>query len=377
MNIYIVQGGIGKHVMFSSLIEKLSERDGEKIMILSPYPDLFKFHPQVELSGDFAHPGFYDKYIKGTENNVLFQEPYFSNYAKGESHLIQCWAELYGLKYEYDLPDIYVDDFATEECERFVEQFPEFIVVQFSGGQSPINADLNRPFQNIGQIKDYPREMAQEVVNKIKEKYENMTIVNYAMPNEATYNLENTVHLETPYLFYVALLQHCKSFISIDSSLQHFAANRYNQKNGVVLWGSTGPIALGYGKNINLTNKTTEEHTHRPLTSTLGDLYNEDGSPWKHEDIDCIKVDPDEIVKSLELSIDYNEGIELDESNVVVNSSIIDINEKTRNMLAGLEAQMNEINTKYQTVIDAYIASQDKEGKYNLSRDGKKLIKVG
>ena len=44
MNIYIVQGGIGKHVMFSSLIEKLVEKDGEKIIIVSAYPDLFKYY---------------------------------------------------------------------------------------------------------------------------------------------------------------------------------------------------------------------------------------------------------------------------------------------------------------------------------------------
>ena len=87
MNIYIVQGGIGKHVMFSSIIEKLA--NGEKISIVSAYPDLFKYHPQVEKSVSFHEAGFYDKYIKDTENNVIYHEPYYSNYVKGKTHFIE------------------------------------------------------------------------------------------------------------------------------------------------------------------------------------------------------------------------------------------------------------------------------------------------
>lgn len=376
MNIYIVQGGIGKHVMFSSLIEKLAEKDGEEIIILSAYPDLFKFHPKVKLSGNFGHAGFYDKYIKNTKNNIIYNEPYFSNYAKGETHLIQNWIEMCGLLYEYDTPDIYIDDYAAEECGRFIKDFPEFIIVQFSGGQSPINADLNRPFINIGQIKDYPREMAQNVINQIKKKYENMAVINYSMPNEATYNLDGCIHLETPYLFYIALLCQCKSFISIDSSLQHFASNRYNQKNGVVLWGSTGPVCLGYKKNINLTNKKTDDHTMRPLCSTIGDIFNEDGSPWKHEDETCMNIDPKIILDSLDESINHNEKVERDLSNIIKDPSIIEINDKTINMLATLENQIQTMNTQYKTVIDTYVASQNKEGNYNITSDGRRLVKV-
>jgi hypothetical protein len=378
MNIYVVQGGIGKHVMFSSLIEKLAEKDGEKILVVSAYSDLFKFHPKVEFSADFGQAGFYDKYVKETEHKIIYSEPYYSGYVRGKTHLIQNWAELYGVNYENDVPDIYMDDYSLEECERFVEDFPNFIITQFSGGQSPINADLSRPFTgHNGQIRDYPRELAQEVVNKIKKKYPDMTIVNYSMPNESTYNLKDTTPLESPYLFYVSLATYCKSFISIDSSLQHFAANRYNQKQGVVIWGSTSPDCLGYSKNINLTNKSTEDHVMRPLCSPLGDIFNEDGSPWSFNDADCTKVSPNDIVKAVETTMKNNDKVDVDKSNIVKNTSMIDVNEKTRNMLTSIEIQMRYLNDKYQAIIDTYVASQDKEGRYNLSKDGKKLIKAG
>ena len=124
--------------------------------------------------------------------------------------------------------------------------------------------DVNRPHINNSQIKDYPRHLAQELVNKIKDKYPDIAILNYSLPNEASYNLKNCVQIEAPFLFYVALLQYCKTFIAIDSSLQHFAANRHNDKQGVILWGATDPKCLGYKKNINITNRIRSGN-NRPI----------------------------------------------------------------------------------------------------------------
>lgn len=374
MNIYIVNGGIGKHIMFSSIIEKLAAT--EKIIIVSSYPELFKFHPKVERSSTFYEPGFYDQYIKDTDNNIIYHEPYFSNYVRGKTHFIRELANLHGVDYTDDTPDIFIDDFAVEEAERFIKNFPEFIITQFSGGQSPINFDRNRPFINTGQIKDYPGNLAQELVDKIKEKYPTMVILNYALPNEATYNLTGCIQIEAPFLFYVCLLKYCKSFISIDSSLQHFAANRYNIKKGVVLWGTTSPICLGYNKNINLSNKKEKEHTMRPLCSSVGDIFNKDGSPWKPDDIECMNINPSLILDSLNQCIAFNNDIDIDLTNIIKNESIIEVNEKTRYMLISVEKQINELSKKYQTIIDTYVASQNKEGRYNISKDGKKLFKV-
>lgn len=375
MNIYIVQGGIGKHVMFSSLIEKLSEKDGEKIIIVSAYPDLFKYHPRVEISANFHEPGFYDKYIKGTSNNVIYREPYYSNYVKGETHFIQELAGLLEVEYDNDLPDIYVDKFALEESERFIENFPKFIATQFSGGQSPLGFDANKPFFNNGQLKDYPRDKAQEVVDMIAKEYPDYKILNYALPNEQTYNLKNTIHIESPYLFYVSLLTRCKSYIGIDSSLQHFAANRYNKNKGIVLWGSTNPKCLGYEKNFNLS--ITDKHTMRPLCNTIGDVFNEDKNHWQHPDVECMKYDPAFVIDKLDDCIKYNTNLPNQLAvNIVENDNMIDINEKTQKLLIDIENDVGRLNAKYQNVIDAYVAANDKEGTYRVSGDRKRLIKA-
>lgn len=375
MNIYTVQGGIGKHVMFSALIEKLSEKDGDKIIVVSAYPDLFKYHPRVEVSANFHEAGFYDKYIKGTDNNIIAREPYLSNYIKGEMHFIEALAELLEVEYDNDLPDIYIDNFAIEESQRFVENFPDFVVTQFSGGQSPINFDANRPFMQMGQLKDYPRDLAQDVVNMIKKENPDYTILNYALPNEATYNLENTIHIESPYLFYIGLLQYCKTYIAIDSSLQHFAANRYNKNQGIVMWGSTDPKCLGYQKNVNVT--MTNEHTMRPLCNTMGDVFNEDQSSWKHPDLKCMEFDPSLVLDPFDNCIKNNKELSnLLLTNVVENDNMIDINEKTQEVLKRIEAEVGRLNEKYQSVIETYVAAKDKEGQYRVSSDGKRLVRV-
>lgn len=375
MNIYVIQGGIGKHVMFSSLINKMCEVSGDKIAIMSAYPDLFKFHPKVEKSVMFHEVGFYDEYIKDTDNNIIFNEVYYSNYIKGKTHFIEELAKLNNLKYENDIPDIYIDNFAVEETGRFVENFPNFIITQFSGGQSPVGFEGNRPFFNTGgQIKDYPRELAQILIYKIKEKYPDYTILNYVLPNEATNNLDGTVQIEAPFLFYVCLLQYCNAYIGIDSSLQHFAANRYNNKKGVVLWGSTSPKCLGYEKNINLKN--CKEHTMRPLCSPAGDIFNKDKSYWKSPEPKCMHINPDLVLEKTEECIKYNKEMEVNKANVVENKNIIDLNEQTIQKLEKIEKNVQYLNHQYKMIIDEYVASCGITGLYNVSSCGNRLIKV-
>jgi hypothetical protein len=378
MNIYILQGGIGKHVLFSSMIEKLSEATGEKIIIMSAYPDLFKFHPKVEKTVFYNEPGFYDEYVYNTKNNIVFSEPYFSNYVKGKTHILEEWCNLYNIKYdETILPDLYVDKFSIEESERFVNENKKFIIIQFSGGQSPVTMDINKQHISMGQIRDYPRALAQEFVNKFKEKYPDTTVLNYALPNELTYNLDGCIQIESPYLFYISLLNYAETFVSIDSSLHHFAANRYINKKGVVLWGSTSPKCLGYKKNINLTNAKDNKHSMRPLCLPVGDILNQDGSLWVSNDKGCMNISPDLVLEKTEQCIIENEFASLDLSNVTNKYDIVKIDDETKNTIEDVENQIRELANKHQDIIDEYLSSKEKTGQFKLSDDKSKLIQIG
>lgn len=318
MNIYLVEGGIGKHVMFSSLIPKLAK--DEKIIVVSGYSDIFEYHPLVEVSVPYDLPGFYDKYIKDTKNSINHSEPYYSDYIKGNQHMIESWCNLYDLEYDKQtFPEIYIHEDFEKEAKKFSKETGKFIIVQFSGSQSPLNFDQTPYHTNnrFGQIKDYPRVLAQKLVNNIKIRWPHIKILNFALPNEEHFRLENCITIEAPYFFYNSLLQYCESFIAIDSSLQHFSGNKFLEKMGVVLWGATGPSQLGYSKNNNITNSKDETHPMRPLTRPVGDIFNEDGSFWENNDIQCLDLDPEVIIRQLELTLKFNKDIKPSTKNII------------------------------------------------------------
>ena len=76
-------------------------------------------------------------------------------------------------------------------------------------------------------------------------------------------------HMVPTYHLYHELLKNCEGFISIDSSLQHFAMSA--KARGVVIWGSTRWSQFGYPelRNINYHMETTWDeskfHPQNPI----------------------------------------------------------------------------------------------------------------
>ena len=386
MDLYIVTGGVGRHAIFSSMIEKLVAKSGdEKIMIMSAYHELFKFHPLVEKSVSFEEPGFYDEVIRKENLNIKHSDPYYSNYAHGKTHLADEWANQLGISdfdSKVDLPDIYVDDLTLKEAKSFASKHPNFIITQFGGGQASVGPafDPTRQHVNIGQIRDYPRDKAQKIVDLIKEENEDITILNYALPNEQTANLDKTISIKAPYLFYVALAQLSRGYICIDSSLLHLTANRYNLTKGVAIWGSTGPLQLGYEKNIDLTN--AEEHTIRPLICRMGDLLNVDGSPWQQKQ-DLTHVDPEKVVSTFLPLIDENNvsTYNVEFTNVVEDKERIEneiqLDTQASQMITSLNAQAEGLKMQAIRIMEDAIKESGKTGRFGLSKTGDKLVRTG
>ena len=378
-NIYVVDGGVGKNVLFSSFINDLYNRDNAKPIIMATFPQIFENHPLVERSVNVNEPGFYDEVIKDHEGEVYFTNPYYSSFVKGKTHVLYEWAKQLGLEFKGQLPELYIDSFAMSEAERFKKEKGDFIIVQFSGGQSPYEMNPKVPFLNRGMTRNYPYAYAQEVVNLIKEKHPDLTIVNFAFENEPTYNLKDCIRINSSFMLYIALLFECKTYISIDSCLMHFAANKFNKKRGICLWGSTGREHFGYDHNINMSN--TETHSFRPLPCKLGDTYKSDGSLYLANDEDSILVKPELIVDSLKRCIMYNDSFTYNKEDFVIetkkSNNIIELTKKSQDIFNNLLAQVNTLNRTYQTLIDSHVAALGKDGRYSLSPDRTKLIKVG
>lgn len=309
MKVMILEGGIGRELFFSALIPTLAKEDGQ-IMICSSYTDIYENHPLVYRSLGRGTPYVWTDIIKKDEHEIIFADPYFnSDFIKGKIHVIEAWCHEIGIEYSLDMkPELYLAKRFIDDAKKFKKENGDFIVVQFSSGQSPLNVNLNQPFQWIGFQREYPLEKAQELVNKIHEKYKDLKIVLFGLPNEFTAQLEGVIKLNAPYLSYAGLLTEAKTFIGINSCLMHFAGAL--GVKGIVLWGGSNPKQWGYNIHTNLNHECSrgELFCTRPYLRDLGDFVG-NGQKWLCPNPTCMNIPPDAILKELEIFLNSNKEV--------------------------------------------------------------------
>jgi hypothetical protein len=246
MNTYVVEGGIGKCTAFTALINKLTKKDKSPVQIYTPYIDCFAGNPNVKLVLEQSLP-IQDTRIMASEN-IYYSEPYKSNFQFGKEHIIESYCKLHGVEFDVSMkPKLYTSHHAEEvKAWKDKNNIDKYILVQFSGGQSPIA--YTGQYNNHNPNRNYPPFLAQQVVNLLKEEYPNVTIIDCTLPNEPTFL--NTIKCDLHWSRIHELLKDSEGFISIDSCMNHFSASA--NKHGVVLWGSTRWIQFGYSQNTNL-----------------------------------------------------------------------------------------------------------------------------
>ena len=299
MKTYIIEGGQGRHVFFSALLPKLAEK--EKVNVISSYPDVFENNPYVERSLSRNTPYMWEDLILKKDTETIFSDPYFrADFIRGECHIIDAWCRELKIDYNENLkPQLYLPNFLINDAKRFKKENGNFIIVQFTSGQSIYNAKNPELFKYEGFERNISQENAQWIIGFLKEKYPSLTILNMSFPNEGM-DLQGTIRIESPTLFYGALLQQCETFIGINSCLTHMAAS--TDKKGVVLWGGTSHKSWGYEKDANLYGKCLKNNIacSRPYLRELGDFIGS-GSKWKCPNPTCMNLDAEivfnEVVK--------------------------------------------------------------------------------
>jgi len=244
MNTYIVEGGIGKCTAFTSLIPKLKKKS--EVQIYTPYIPCFANNPDVKLVLEQSLP-LQDPRIMQSKN-IYYSEPYKSNFQFGKQHLIESYCELHNVEFDTSMtPKIYTDHL-KENVDKWLKenQITKYILIQFSGGQSPLT--YNGQYNNINPNRNYQPFLAQQVVNMLLEEYKDTTIINCVLPNEPHFN--GTIRCDLHWSEIHEMLKGANGFVSIDSCLNHFSASA--NKHGVVIWGSTRWTQFGYSHNKNL-----------------------------------------------------------------------------------------------------------------------------
>ncbi len=257
LNTYIVEGGVGKCVAFTSLIPKLRKKS--EVQIYTPYIDCFAGNPDVKMAFESTLP-LQDPRIMASDN-IYYSEPYKSNFQFGKQHLIESYCELHNVEFDKSMkPKIYTDrhkDSVKEWLDK--NEIKKYILIQLSGGQSKWNYADGVQYQNINPNRNYQPFLAQQLINMLLEEYKDTTIINCVLPNEPHY--QGTIRCDLHWSQIHEMLKGSEGFVCIDSCLNHFSASA--EKHGVVIWGSTRWTQFGYSHNKNLqfhmTDKWNEE----------------------------------------------------------------------------------------------------------------------
>tara|TARA_E500000318_G_C3561504_1_gene213668 strand:+ start:1223 stop:2065 length:843 start_codon:yes stop_codon:yes gene_type:complete len=254
-NLYMVEGGVGKHLQFTSLIEGLYNKDKNKLVINSYYPELFNNHPLVADSRDYKNEIIFDAYFQyyNKYSNLYFQDPYRSNFLKGQTHIMDEWAKLYNIQLQDKRPNFFINTERETVLIPHIKKLKNIILLQFTGGQGIETKGYDK--NNLGRNYKY----GQELIYLLQSKYPEHYLLVFGHDNEKPrYDGETVFKSEEGFsLFknredFIILSKYCNFFIAIDSSLQHICSNINVDKKGIVLWGTTDPLRFGYENNINL-----------------------------------------------------------------------------------------------------------------------------
>lgn len=268
-NLYPIKGGIGKCVVFTSMIEKLAEKTGSKIAVASGFPGVFGSHPKVfgtmkNISTEAIAP-VADKF-----EDIVMREPYISKYCKGDRHILDEWARLYELE-PFDnggfhaRTDLVINDVVVKQANALRERIKRpYFMVQWTGGQPPGNVRNNKKYPENYLTKARNVKNYKEIMLALAEAYPEHLFLLYALPNEPVEMPEGmrgrVLRAKAPALAYAELLKYADGFVALDSSLQHFGAARQVNKKGVVLWGQkTTPDKIGYAFHANLNSTVNDE----------------------------------------------------------------------------------------------------------------------
>jgi len=261
---YMVEGGLGKHIMFSAMIPDLYKKNNnQKINICSAYPDVFAWNKYVQKS--FSHQQQEEN--KEIISDLIYREPYKSMFnVEKTKHLLYYWAKDLDIEFNKDWKPMQIDikdENLKDKVDKLVSDLGDFIVVQFMGGQPPVGFDPKSAYQNnpMQMQRNYQFPFAQTLINKIKAKYPNLKIIDYSLPNEHQ-GYQGAMRVELPYIAYAELVKHSKCVIGIDSSLLHFASA--GNVKAIGLWGGCPEWQFGWKNITNITNFKGKKENFNP-----------------------------------------------------------------------------------------------------------------
>lgn len=317
--IFISEGGLGKVIASTAVVKRLSEEfPDKKIIVVAGYPDIFQYNPRVHKVFRFDNPlYFYDDYIH-PESFILKFEPYVDNrYVFDNEHLIEVWCKQIGIDPKGATPEIFFLDNEIEAAKIYIDKLTgsgkkKFILYQWVGGIIPKDKSKEGFFDVVSRM--HRRSLPQSVAQKLANKLISRDYVVGCVQHENFPVLQGVEIVNFPIRSVIALLKFSDGFIGIDSFLQHASAAL--QIRGLVVWGGTNPLKLGYSTNKNITRSAcATPFCHRP-DSYIFDSNNVNGIWNCPYNAKCMDYDADEIIHAFEEFVEAKETKKEEVANV-------------------------------------------------------------
>jgi ADP-heptose:LPS heptosyltransferase len=252
MNIILnIQGGLGKNILATALVQGIKKRyPNSYLIVISGYTDVFLNNPMVnKCLKHNEQKEIYKKFIKSYETLFFIIDPYMtSDFQNGKGHLLNIWFELCGLKYKNEQPQFFLSKVEKQFYSNAYKHDKPILAIQPNGGASNQNMHYN-------WARDIPQDLVNKIINKFKKDYD---IVHIKRADQI--NFTNTKQALDGFRSIAYLLSISSKCLLIDSFAQHLAKSV--NKKSVVLWSATTPEMFGYESHINIK---ANKHTKEPL----------------------------------------------------------------------------------------------------------------
>ncbi len=241
--VWHIEGGLGKNIAATALLPDLAKQyKTRKIVVVASYPEVFLNHPdvyRVYRVGMTAY--FYEDYILNKDTLVFRHEPYFqTGHILKQKHLVQNWAELLGVSYKKQLPNLHMNMMQKRLPNIWQRQKP-ILLIQTNGGLFQGQA------LDYAWTRDMPIELANYIVDKIGKEYH---IIQITRENSPQIPGVEVVNYPTSNMELFGLVAASQKRFLIDSCLQHAAAAL--NLPSTVFWVGTTPENFGYEMHTNI-----------------------------------------------------------------------------------------------------------------------------
>lgn len=284
--VFQIDGGIGKCVAATAVLKNIKkEFPNDNIIVISGYPEVFLNNPNVYKSLQFGNVSyFYTDFIENKEVELMLHNPYLEkDYVQEKKHLIEIWSEMNGLKYNKEMPEVFLTKRELEFYQNKYRSDKPILLMQTNGGA---NADLKYSFA---------RDLPSGVVTKVIEAFANeYNIVHIRREDQIGYN--NTTPITAGFREILALTLLSSKRLLIDSFLQHACAAL--NMSSTVCWITNSPKVLGYEMHKNILAKPFNNQPE--LKNSYLAKFNIGGDPveFPYQSEDDI-FDVNEIIESL------------------------------------------------------------------------------